>query len=146
MLAKRPFRAGVQPEKKILTINGTSRGFRKRVQLVDQEEFGDEEDDDYMVLNVEGGNNEAKPYYMKGVIYGNPFKTMIDRGSPVTIFALDEIKRIMKREKLPIGQMVKGERYADFNGKPLQLLKYVFCELHVNDSCIRNARILIARS
>ena len=106
MLAKRPFRAGVQPEKKILTINGTSRGFRKRVQLVDQEEFGDEKDDDYMMLNVEGGNNEAKLYYMKGVIYGSPFKTVIDTGSPVTIFALDEVKRIMKREKLPIGQMV----------------------------------------
>ena len=34
----------------------------------------------------------------------------------------------------------------DFNGKPLQLLGYVFCELQVNDSYIRKARILIARS
>ena len=34
----------------------------------------------------------------------------------------------------------------DFNGKPLQLLGYVFCELQVNDSYIKKARILIARS
>ena len=116
------------------------------MQLVDQEEFGDDEDEDYMVLNVEGGNNETKPYFMEGFINGNRFKTMIDTGSVVTIFALDEIKRIMKREKLPVRQMIEGERYVDFNGKPLQLLGYVVCDLQVNDSYIRKARILIARS
>ena len=118
------------------------------MQLVDQEEFGDDEDEDedYMVLNVEGGNNETKPYFMEGFINGNRFKTMIDTGSLVTIFALDEIKRIMKREKLPVRQMIEGERYVDFNGKPLQLLGYVVCDLQVNDSYIRKARILIARS
>ena len=42
--------------------------------------------------------------------------------------------------------MIEGERCVDFNGKPLQLLGYVFCELQVNDSYIRKARILIARS
>ena len=52
----------------------------------------------------------------------------------------------MKREKLPVRPMIEGERYVDFNGKPLQLLGYVFCELQVNDSYIRKARILIARS
>ena len=52
----------------------------------------------------------------------------------------------MKREKLPVRPMIEGKRYVDFNGKPLQLLGYVFCELQVNDSYIRKARILIARS
>ena len=52
----------------------------------------------------------------------------------------------MKREKLPMRQMIEGERYVDFNGKPLQLRGYVFCELQVNDSYIKKARILIARS
>ena len=42
--------------------------------------------------------------------------------------------------------MIEGERYVDFNGKPLQLLGYVFCELQVNDSYIKKARILKARS
>ena len=134
-----------QKKKDTYQKSGNSSGSGRRMQLVDQEEFGDDEDDDYMVLNVEGGNNETKPYYMEGFINGNRFKTMIDTGSPVTIFALDEIKRIMKREKLSVRQMIEGERYVDFKGKPLLLLGYVFCELQVNGSCIRKARILIAR-
>ena len=69
--------------------SGNFRGSDRLLRLVDQEEFGDNEDEDYMVLNVEGGNNETKPYYMEGFINGNRFKTMIDTGSPVTFFALD---------------------------------------------------------
>ena len=98
------------------------------------------------MLNVDGGNNETKPYYTEGFINGNRFKTVIDTGSPVTNFALNEIKRIMKREKLPVRQMIEGERYVVFNGKLLQLLGYVFCELLANDSYIRKTRTLIARS
>ena len=92
------------------------------MQLVDQEDFRDEDNDDYMVLIVEGGKIEAQPYYMEGFINGNRFKTMIDTGSPVTIFALDEIKRILKKENLSVRQILEGERYMDFNRKPLQLL------------------------
>ena len=89
-----PLRAGVKSEEKdTYQKSGNSRGSGRRVQLVYQEELADEEDDDYMLLNVEGGNNEIKPYHMEGFINGNRFRTMIDAGSPVTIFALDEIKR-----------------------------------------------------
>ena len=42
--------------------NGKTRGFGNRVQLVDHEEIDDEDEDDYMVLIVEGGSNEAKPF------------------------------------------------------------------------------------
>ena len=123
---------------------GKNRGFAKRVQLVDQKD-NDDEDENYMVLNVEGNDNNTKLYHMEGFISGNQFKTMIDTGSPVTIYALDEIKKIMKRENLPVRDMVESERYVDFNGKPLQLLGYVFCELQVNESYIKKARILIAK-
>ena len=51
----------------------------------------------------------------------------------------------MKRENLPVREMVENERYVDFNGKPLHLLGYVFCELQVNDSYVKKARILIAK-
>ena len=135
-----------QKKKDTYQKSGFSRVSGRHVQSVDQEKFGDEEDDDYMVLNVEGGNSETKPHYMEGFINGNRFKTMIDTESPVTVFAVDEIKRIMKREKLPVRQMIEGERYVDFNGKPLQLVGYVFRELQVNDRYIRKNRILIARS
>ena len=117
----------------------------KRVQLVDQDET-DEEDENYMVLNVEGNVDKAEPFYMEGFINGNRFKAMIDTGSPVTIFALDDIKTIMKRDNLPVREIVKGERYVDFNGKPLQILGHVFCELQVNDVYIKKARVLIAKN
>ena len=121
--------------------SGSSEQTNHRVQLVDQE---DEDDENIMVLNVEGDEN-AKPYYMEGFINGNKFKTMIDSGSPVTIFALDEIKQIMKRETLPVREMIEGEKYVDFNGKPSNLLGYVFCELQVGNQYIKKARILIAK-
>ena len=88
-----------QKKKDTYQKNGKLRGFGNRVQLVDQEEFDEEDEDDYMVLNVEGGSNEAKLFSMEGFINGNRFKTMTDTGSPVTIFALDEIKKSMKRKK-----------------------------------------------
>ena len=59
-----------------------------------------------MVLNVEGSENDSNPFYMEGFINGNRFKTMIDPGSPVTIFGLDEIKSIMKRKELPVRKMI----------------------------------------
>ena len=141
---KRPLRAGLQPEEKRHSLEKrqlNSRGFSKRVHLVDQQVFEDEEDDDYMVLTV-GGKHEAKPYYMEGFINAIRLKAMIGTGSPVTIFALEEIERFMKREK----QLIESECFVDFNGKPLQPLGFVFCELQVNDSYIKKARILIARS
>ena len=135
-----------QKKKDTYPKNGKPRRFGNRVQLVDQEESDNEDEDDYMVLNVEGSENDSKPFYMEGFIDGNRFKTMIDTGSPVTIFGLDEIKSIMKRKELPVRKMIEGERYVVFNGKPLKLLEYVFCELQVNDSYIKKARVLIARS
>ena len=122
-----------------------NQGFAKRVRLVDQDET-DEEDENYMVLNVEGKVDKTEPFYVEGFINGYRFKAMIDTRSPVTIFALDDIKTIMKRDNLPVREIVKGERYVDFNGKPLQLLGYVFCELQVTDVYIKKARVLIAKN
>ena len=98
-----------------------------------------------MMLNVEANESNAKPYHMEGFINGNRIKTMIDTGSPVTNYAIDEIKKTMKRKNLPVREMVETERYVDFNGKLLQLMEYVFCELQVNNSYIKKARILFAK-
>ena len=70
---------------------------------------------------------------------------MIDTGSPVTVYAVDDITKIMKRENLRVREVVEGERYVDFNGKRLQLVGFVFCELQVNDSYIKKERILMAK-
>ena len=122
--------------------SGKTRTFGNRVLLVDQDGTGEDDEDDYMVLNVDGSCDDAKPFYMEGFINGNKFKIMIDTGSP----ALNEAKRIMKRDKLQVKPMIEGSRYVEFNGKPLQLLECVFRELQVNESYIRKARILIAQN
>ena len=108
----------------------SSEQTNRRVQLVDQDE---KDDENILVLNVEGDEN-TKPYYMEGFI---KFKTMIDSGSPVTIFALNEIKQIMKRETLLVREKIEGERYVDFNGKTLSLPGHVLCELQVGNQYIR---------
>ena len=82
---------------------------------------------------------------MEGFINRQPFKTVIDTGSPVTIFAVDEIKIIMKRDQLQVRRKVDDEKYVDFNGKSLNILGYVFCELQVGNQYVRKARILVAR-
>ena len=41
--------------------------------------------------------------------------------------------------------MVDEEKYVDFNGKPLKLLGYVFCQLQVGEKVIKKARVLVAR-
>ena len=44
---------------------GNSRGIGKRVQGVDPEESGEEDDEDYIVLKVESESENSKPYYME---------------------------------------------------------------------------------
>ena len=96
-----------------------------------------------MVLKVEGDEMcSSAPWYMKSTTNWNHFKTRI---SPVTIFAINEIKEVMKRRELHVRGMIPGEKYMDFNGTPLELLGYVFCELRVGGKYIRKARILVAK-
>ena len=47
-----------------------------------------------MGFNVEAeGTQKTEPYYMEGWINGFRFKTRIDMGSALIIFAVDEIKK-----------------------------------------------------
>ena len=45
------------------------------------------------------------------------FETMIETGSPVTIFTMDEIKKITRRKDLQVGGMIEGGKYVEFKGK-----------------------------
>ena len=99
-------------------------------------------EEDKIVLTIEGGEN--RQFFMSGKINGNQFKTMVDSGSPVTIFEIEEIKRIMKRKTLFIRQLPEDEEYVDFNKRKLNLLGYVFCQLEVGESRMQKARILVA--
>ena len=83
---------------------GSSPGFGKRVQRVDPDESGDDDEGDYMVLKVDSVKDNSKPFYMEGFINGNKFKAMIDTGSPVTIFELNETKQIKKAKNCKSAQ------------------------------------------
>ena len=99
-------------------------------------------EDDKIVLTIDGDENGQ--FSMSGKINGNTFKTMVDSGSPVTIFEIEDIKRIMKRKTLFIRQLPEDEEHVDFNKRKLNLLGYVVCQLEVGDSKLQKARILVA--
>ena len=56
---------------------------------------------------------------MERLMNGNIFKTIIDIGSSVTIFTIDQIKEKIRRKELQVRRMIPGEKNVDFNGKPL---------------------------
>ena len=51
----------------------------------------------------------------------------------------------MRRKDLQVRLMVEEEKYVDFNGKPLNLLGFVFCQVQVGETFNKKARILVAR-
>ena len=95
-----------------------------RIQRIDEwsdsENEGSIVDEEKVVLTIEGDENGH--FTMKGKINGNEFQTMVDSGSPVTIFEIDELKKIMKRKTLFIRELPSDEEYVDFNRKKLELL------------------------
>ena len=115
-----------------------------RIQRIDEWDSSSNSaiENDKIVLTIDGDENGQ--FSMSGKINGNPFKTMVDSGSPVTIFEIEDIKRIMKRKTLFIRQLPEDEEYVDFNKRKLNLLGYVFCQLEVGDSKLQKARILVA--
>ena len=80
--------------------NDKRENYAKRVQFVDQDEKDYDGDENTLVLNVneKSGKETGKPFYTEVVINGQKLITMVDMGSPVAIFAVNEIRRITKRK------------------------------------------------
>ena len=114
----------------------------QRIDEWEESSSGSIIEEDKIVLTIEGGENGQ--FFMSGKINGNQFKTMVDSGSPVTIFEIEEIKRIMKRKTIFIRQLPEDEEHVDFNKRKLNLLGYLFCQLEVGESKMQKARILVA--
>ena len=75
---------------------------------------------------------------------GNYFKTIIDTGSPVSIFTKRDLLKCVDEGKVVIRDMIERERYVDYNQKPLNLLGYQFVRLEVAGVTVSKARVLIA--
>ena len=67
--------------------NTAGRAGMRRINLIErdgsQSEDSGEQDEDNVVLHVSGSG--VQPFVMKGKINNQPFTTMIDSGSPITI-------------------------------------------------------------
>ena len=81
---------------------------------------------------------------MEGTICGNYFKAIIDTGSPVSILTKRDILKCVGEGKVVIRDMIEGERYVDYNQKPLKLLRYQFVRLEVAGVTVSKARVLRA--
>ena len=84
-------------------------------------------------------------FMMKGLMCGKEFKAIIDTGSPVSIFAIDELKKIFGKHWVVVREMIDNERYVDFNRRPLPKLGYMFVSVQVGKTRISKARVLVAK-
>ena len=108
-----------------------------------EEKSDDDEDEEQLVLRVDGDG--WKPFYMKGMMYSNYFTAIIDTGSPVSIFTKRDLQKIVGDRKVVIRDMIPGERYIDYNKKPLNLQKnHQFVRLEVAGVTVLKARVLVA--
>ena len=75
---------------------------------------------------------------------GNYFKAIIDTGSPGSIFTKRDLQKIVGDRKVVIRDMIPGERFIDYNKKPLNLLGYQIVRLEVAGVTVSKARVLVA--
>ena len=94
-------------------------------------------------LQVDGTG--VKPFEIEGLMCGNKFRVIIDPGSPVSIFAIDELRRIIGRQWVVVRDMIDDVRYVDFNRRPLPLLGYMFVSIQVGKTRMSKARVLVAK-
>ena len=115
----------------------------RRVNYIEEsDEESEEDEEEQLVLRVEGDG--CNPFYMEGTMCGNYFKANIDTGSPVSIFTKRDLQKIVGERKVVIRDMIEGERYIDYNKKPLELLGYQFVRLEVAGVTVSKARVLVA--
>ena len=116
------------------------RGGLKRIEQDDsQSESSNEMNEENLVLHVSGAGNQ--PFVLKGKINKEPFKTMIDSGSPITIFTQEDLRKILKVDVIFARPVPKNEQYVGYHNKPLNLLGLI----QVGKKKLKNARILITR-
>ena len=109
----------------------------------DQSEDSNEYEEDKVVLHVGGGGNQ--PFMMKGKLNNESFTTMIDSGSPITLFTQTDLRRLLKQDVIFARPLPKTEQYVNYNSKPLDLLGFMTVDVQVGKRKLKNARIVITR-
>ena len=110
-----------------------NRAGMRRINLIehedDQSEDSNKYEEDKMVLHVGGGGSQ--PFMIKGKINNESLPTMIDSGSPITIFTQTDLRRIHKQDVIFAILLPKTEQYVDYNNKPLNLLGFTTVNVQV---------------
>ena len=94
------------------------------------------------VLHVNGVG--VKPFVMRGKINKQKFETMIDSGSPITIFTKEELCRLLKTDLIFVRLLSANEQYVDYNGRPLNLMGYVTVDVGIGKK-LKGAKIIVTR-
>ena len=119
----------------------------RRVKLIDQHtdqlENSTGEDAENVVLHVNGEG--TPPFVLKGKINNRQFSTMIDLGSPITIFTAGDLRKILQHDVIFARPLPKNEECVDNNGRPLDLLEFTTADEKVVKQTLKQARIVIAR-
>ena len=93
----------------------SERGGLRRINQIEQDdsqsESSNEMNEENMVLHVSGAGNQ--PFVLKCKIK-EPFKTMIDSGSPITIFSQEDLRKILKVDVIFARSVPKNEQYVDY--------------------------------
>ena len=131
------------PERRKQMKQRLQRKWRGMTRVNYISEDSDEWDDDEIVFQVNGAG--AKPFMIEGLMCGKKFQAIIDTGSPVSIFAIDEVELIIGKHWVVVREMIDDERYVDFNRRPLPLLGYLFVNVQVGKTKMSKARVLVAK-
>ena len=123
--------------------SGNMRRVNMIEQSADQSGGSSEWDEDNIVLHVNGVG--VKPFVLKGKINKQQFSTMIDSGSPITIFTKEDLCQILKTDLIFARPLPKNEEYVDYNGRPLNLVGYITVDVEVGKQKMTRARIVISR-
>ena len=90
----------------------------RRVDLIDQQnnqsEGSTDEKADNVILHVNGEG--APPFVLKEKINNQPFCTMIDSGSPITIFTQGDLMKILKLDVTFARPLPKSEESLTITG------------------------------
>ena len=142
-MCKRPKNANLRRTGRYSNSDGLRR-VNPIGQSRDQSEGSSEWYEDNVELRLDG--QDVHPVVLKERINNQLFTTMIDHGSPITIFSKEDVRKILKINGKFARPLPKNEVYVNYNGKPLNPNGCINVDVHVGKQTIRRASIVFARN
>ena len=81
---------------------------------VDQSDASSETQEDNVVFHFEGKQGHPT-FVMKGKINKQPFTTMIDLSSPISVITQEDLRKLLRTDVSFAIPLPKNESYVDYN-------------------------------